>query len=102
MSWGLIAVLAVGTFALRIAGPVLRSRIHLSPNAVRLLGLAATALLVALAVTQTVYAGDGFAGWARVLGVGVAGLLIWRRAPFVVVVVGAAAATALLRVAGIS
>ena len=36
----------------------------------------------------------GFAGWARPTGVLVAAVLAWRRAPFVVVVVGAAAVTA--------
>ncbi|MFZ2176608.1 MAG: AzlD domain-containing protein [Rhodococcus sp. (in: high G+C Gram-positive bacteria)] len=97
MSWWMIGVLALGTFAFRLAGPLLRRRIHLSPLVVRRMGLAATALLVSLAATQTVYEGTGFAGWARVAGVAVAGILIWRRAPFVVIVVGAAAVTAVLR-----
>ncbi|NMM86300.1 branched-chain amino acid transporter [Rhodococcus sp. SRB_17] len=101
MSWWIIGLIALGTFGFRVAGPLLRERIHLSPRSVRMLGLGATALLVSLAATQTVYSGEGFVGWARVLGVAVAGVLIWRRAPFVVVVVGAAALTALLRLAGI-
>ncbi|MDV6265355.1 AzlD domain-containing protein [Rhodococcus globerulus] len=102
MSWWIIGLIALGTFGFRISGPVLRDRIHLSPRAVRMLGLGATALLVSLAATQAVYSGDGFAGWARVLGVAVAGVLIWRRAPFVVIVVGAATVTALLRLAGVT
>ncbi|MGC2007753.1 MAG: hypothetical protein WA689_23645, partial [Trebonia sp.] len=42
-----------------------------------------------------------FAGWARPAGVAAAGLLAARRAPFPVLVVVAAAVTALLRLAGI-
>lgn len=34
---------------------------------------------------------------ARFAGVAVSGILVWRRAPFVIVVVTAAAATALVR-----
>ena len=45
--------------------------------------------------------GHDFAGWARPAGVAAAGLLAARRAPFPVVVVVAAAVTALLRLAGI-
>ncbi|NEA91734.1 AzlD domain-containing protein, partial [Actinospica acidiphila] len=45
--------------------------------------------------------GGEFAGWARPAGVAVGGVLAWRRAPFVVVVLGAAAATAALRAAGV-
>lgn len=102
MSWWIIGLIGLGTFGIRIAGPLLRERIHLSPRTVRLLGLGATALLVSLAATQTIYDGDGFAGWARILGVGVAGVLIWCRAPFVVIVLGAAVTTAILRMVGVS
>jgi hypothetical protein len=45
--------------------------------------------------------GTGFAGIARPAGVLVGALLAWRRAPFVVVVLAAAATAALLRLAGI-
>ncbi|MYY81399.1 AzlD domain-containing protein, partial [Streptomyces sp. SID335] len=38
---------------------------------------------------------------ARPAGVLAGGVLAWRRAPFAVVVVGAAATTALLRLAGV-
>ncbi|MGN9775543.1 hypothetical protein ACTMS0_07180 [Micromonospora sp. H33] len=48
-----------------------------------------------------VYAG-GFAGWARPAGVLVGVLLAWRRAPFVLVVLGAAGTTALLRLLGVA
>ena len=59
-------------------------------------------LLVALAATSALLQGHGFAGWARPAGVLVAGILAARRAPFPVVVIAAAAVTALLRLAGVT
>jgi hypothetical protein len=46
--------------------------------------------------------GGGFAGWARPAGVLVGGVLAWRRAPFAVVVLGAAGTAAVLRLAGVA
>lgn len=94
-------VLALGTFAFRFAGPVLRTRVKLSPKAERLMALAAVVLLAALVAVSALTEGHGFAGVARPAGVLVAGVLAWRRAPFVLVVVAAAATAALLRLAGI-
>jgi branched chain amino acid efflux pump len=95
-------VLGAGTFAFRFAGPVLRSRIPLSPRVERLMGVAAVTLLATLVATTTLLEGHGFAGAARPAGVAVAGLLAWRGAPFVVVVVAAAAGTAVLRSIGVT
>ncbi|MBE1494165.1 branched-subunit amino acid transport protein [Amycolatopsis lexingtonensis] len=95
------AVLALGTFAFRFAGPVLRSRVKLSPKAQRLMALAAVVLLAALVAVSALTEGHGFAGFARPAGVLVAGVLAWRKAPFALVVVAAAATAALLRLAGV-
>jgi branched-subunit amino acid transport protein len=94
-------VLALGTFAFRFAGPVLRNRVKVSPRAERLMALAAVVLLAALVAVSTLTEGHGFAGFARPAGVLVAGVLAWRKAPFALVVVAAAATTALLRLAGV-
>ena len=51
--------------------------------------------------TAALMAGSEFAGLARPAGVLVGALLAWRRAPFVVVVIAAAAVAALLRLAGV-
>ncbi|MFI6877619.1 AzlD domain-containing protein [Streptomyces sp. NPDC050400] len=96
-----VLVLAAGTYAFRLAGPVLQGRVELPARVQELLGQAATVLLVALLATGALTAGHGFAGWARPAGVLVGGALAWRRAPFAVVVVGAAVVTALLRLAGL-
>lgn len=96
-----IAVLATGTFALRIAGPLLRSRIKVSPRFEAITGSAAACLLVAVAVTGAVFAGAEFAGWARAAGAGVGVLAALLRAPLPVVVILAAATAAGLRALGI-
>ncbi|MBZ4019510.1 branched-chain amino acid transporter [Streptomyces purpurogeneiscleroticus] len=96
-----ILVLAVGTYGFRLAGPLLRSRITFPPRAERLMETAAVVLLASLVATTGLMEGHEAAGVARPVGVAVAGLLAWRKAPFVVVVLGAAVVTALLRLAGI-
>jgi branched-subunit amino acid transport protein len=97
---GLIA-LSAGTFAFRFAGPVLRQRITFPPRAERLLEAAAVVLLAALVATTGLTKGPGFAGFARPAGVLVGGVLAWRKAPFLVVVLAAAATTAVLRLLGV-
>ena len=101
MTWVAVLVLAVGTYAFRLAGPVLRERLRVSQRVQRLLSLGAVALLGALVATAALVDGDGFAGWARPAGVAVGALAAWRRLPFVVVVVAAAATTAGLRAVGV-
>lgn len=96
-----IAVLGAGTFAFRFAGPVLRERLTITPYADRLIGLAVVVLLSALFVTATFLDGATFAGYARPAGVVVGGVLAWRRAPFVLVVVAAAVTAAGLRLLGV-
>ena len=96
-----IAALAALTYAFRFTGPLLRGRVTVPAAAERLFADLATVLLIALAATAALAAGDGVAGWARPAGVLVAGVLAARRAPFPVVVIAAAGVTALLRLAGV-
>ncbi|MGW1952263.1 AzlD domain-containing protein [Streptomyces sp. NPDC001920] len=98
----MILALAVGTYAFRLVGPVLHGRVELKPRVQELLAAGATVLLVALLATGALTEDGGFAGWARPAGVLVAGVLAWRRAPFAVVVLGAAGATAVLRAIGVA
>ena len=97
-----ILALAVGTYAFRLVGPVLHGRVELSARVQELLSAGAVVLLVALLATGALTEGGGFAGWARPAGVLAGAGLAWRRAPFVVVVLGAAGVTAVLRVAGVA
>jgi len=96
-----ILALAVGTYAFRLSGVVLRDRLDLPAGLRRVLPLAAAALLAALAATAALMENGAFAGVARPAGVLVGVVLAWRRAPFIAVVVAAAATAALLRLAGL-
>ena len=96
-----IATLSAGTYAFRLSGPLLRQRITFPPRITKLLEGAAVVLLAALAATTTLTEGHGFAGYARPAGVLVGGVLAWRKAPFLVVVIAAAATTAILRLLGV-
>lgn len=94
-------VLGVGTFAFRFAGPVLRTRVEISPRLEKLMAVSAIVLLTALVATAALLDGPEFAGFARPAGVAVGGVLAWRRAPFVVVVLAAALTAAGLRLLGV-
>jgi hypothetical protein len=104
-----ILVLAAGTYAFRLAGPLLRARLAkahggeaaLPPRLTELLSTAATVLLVALIATAALTDGGSFAGIALPAGVLTGGVLAWRKAPFVVVVVVAAVVAAGLRALGV-
>lgn len=91
--------LAVGTFVFRLVGPMMHTRIAFSPRARQLLEIAAVVLLAALVLLSGLTERHGFADYARPAGVAVGGVLAWRKAPFLVVVVAAAAVAALIRLA---
>lgn len=97
-----VAVLAAGTYLLRIAGPALRSRTAVSARTAATLDRAAIVLLAAVAITGAVYLGHDFAGWARPVGVGVGVLAAICRAPILVVVLLAIITTAALRACGVA
>ena len=97
-----MAILSVGTYLMRLGGAKLGSRLALSERSQALLSDAATVLLFSVALATTFYEGEHFAGMARVLGVGFAVFLAWRKMPLIVVIISAAVITALLRLAGLS
>jgi branched-subunit amino acid transport protein len=96
-----VLAIAVGTYGFRVAGPLLRDRVELSERIRTLLSTAAVVLLVALIATASLMDGRHLAGVALPAGVLVGGVLAWRKAPFVVVVLAAAACTAGLRLLGV-
>lgn len=97
-----LGILSAGTFAFRLSGPALRSRVTLPARTVRLLEVAAVVLLTALVAVTALTTRHSPAGYARPAGVLMAALLAWRNAPFIVIVFAAAATTALLRLLGVS
>jgi branched-subunit amino acid transport protein len=99
--WVIIVVVGVATVLFKAAGPVfVGSRVL--PERVRVVvELLAPVLLTSLIVTQT-FAGDGGVTLdARVPGVAVGALAVWRRVPLVLAMVIAAVVTAALRAVGV-
>lgn len=96
-----VLLLAAGTLALRLTGPALRQRIKISLEQQTLVDRAVCVLFCALVATSTLLQQGELAGPARPLGVLVAGILAWRRSPFVLTVLAAAGSTAGLRLLGV-
>jgi hypothetical protein len=95
--WVLIAALALATAALKLAGPLALGGRPLPGQALSVVELLASALLAALVVVETFGEGRSLVLDARVLGAAFAVIAAWRRAPMIVVVLGAAALTAVAR-----
>jgi hypothetical protein len=95
--WIAVAAVGVGTIALKGLGPALLGTRQLPERVADLAVLLAPTLLGALVVTQTLGGPDGLEVDARLVGVCAAGVALALRAPLIVVVVLAAAATAVTR-----
>ena len=95
--WIVVAVVGAATIAIKAAGPVLVGGRSLPPRALAVVRLLAPALLAALVVTQTLAVGDRLVLDARLVGVAVAAVALLFRAPLLLVVILAAASTALFR-----
>jgi branched-subunit amino acid transport protein len=95
--WTTIGVLAVVGAAIKATGPVLVGGRELPPWARRIIALLAPALLAALVVVDTFAAGKALVIDARAAGLAAAAIAVALRAPLIVTVVVAAAATALVR-----
>jgi branched-subunit amino acid transport protein len=87
------------SYVLKAVGPVCAGGRQLAPGLRRTLDLVAVPLLAALIAVQTLGTGPHYVLGARAPALAVAGVLVWRRAPFLVVVLAAAAVAALLRLA---
>jgi len=86
MSWTLLLALGGASYALKAVGPVLAGGRELGPRVRRTLDLVAVPLLAALILVQTLGTGHRLVLDARLPAVAVAAVLVWRRAPFLVVV----------------
>jgi uncharacterized membrane protein len=98
--WTLVIATAVGCYLLKLAGYLVPARALEHPRVRRLVELLPVALLAALVVVEALAAGrhlelDG----PRLAGFAVGAVAVWRRAPFLVVVVLAGLTAALLRLA---
>ena len=98
MTWVAILSGALGCYLLKLAGLSVPTRVLERPVVARVADLIPVALLAALVAVQVVATSDGgLAVDARTLGLVVAVALLLARAPFLVVVSGAALAAALVR-----
>ena len=99
-AWAVVILVGIATIAIKAIGPLMLGGKPLPPRVNRVVGLLAPALLAALVAINTFASGQQLTVDARVLGVAAACVAIWRRAPVLVVVVIAAAVTALARAVG--
>jgi len=87
-------------FGLKLIGYLAPGHWLETPRVTRVAALVTAALLAALLAVQTVVGGHRLVLDARIPAVAVAGVLLWRRAPFVMVVLAAALVAAGLRLIG--
>ena len=99
MSWVVIVGLVVGAYAFKALGVLGLGRIGGAATArlEPLTALIPAALFAALVAVQTLADGESLVIDARLWGVGAGAIAVWRRAPFVLVVVIAMAVTAFVR-----
>lgn len=98
MSWTLVLLLSAGSYLFKAVGLLALSGRDVPAPVLRFVGLLPPALLAALIVVQTIGADGGALRLdARIVGLLVAGVAVWRRAPFLVVVVSGMVTAALLR-----
>jgi hypothetical protein len=97
-TWIIVGATVVGCYLLKLAGYLVPARVLDAPQIRRLVELLPVALLAALVVVEGLAAGRrlDFDG-ARLAGVGVAAVAVWRRAPFLLVIVLAGVTAALVR-----
>lgn len=94
-----LAACALG-FITKYLGYLVPESLVDGPRRSRVIGLLPVALLAGLLVTQTVGGDDGIVLDARLAAVGLAVVLMWLRANFIIVIFGAAALAAVLRALG--
>jgi branched-subunit amino acid transport protein len=97
VSWAALLAFAAGSYALKAVGPLVLGDREPSPRVAQVLALLAVPLLAALIVVQTLGDGRELVLDARVPALAAAALCVWRRAPFIVTVLVAAAVAAGLR-----
>ncbi|WP_062134760.1 AzlD domain-containing protein [Demequina aestuarii] len=97
-----VAIVAAGllAWATKYAGHVVPEEWLENPRVHRIAAFVTVSLLAALFGVQAFTSGSAIVLDARVAAVAVAAVLLWRRAPFIVVVFAAAAVAAGLRLLG--
>ncbi len=102
MIWVGVLATSLGCYLLKFAGLAIPQRYLAAPRIQTVVGVIPIALLAALTAVQVFGQGQGLTIDARAAGLVFAIAALLLRAPFIVVVVGAAAVAALLRAVGAS
>lgn len=97
MTWAAILVAGAGCYLLKLAGLSVPAAVLEHPVVQRVADLLPVALLAALIGVQVLADGPHLVVDARLVGLGVAVVALLLRAPFIVVVLAAAVAAALVR-----
>ncbi len=95
--WLTVLAASAGCYVLKLAGLLVPVRVLEQPRVARIADLIPVALLSALVAVQVLSTGQQLTLDARAVGLGSAVVLLLLRAPFLMVVFGAALATALVR-----
>jgi len=95
--WGFVLAGSLVVLALKLAGYLIPQHLVEGPALSRVAGLVTVALLASLVVSQTIGGEGGVMLDARVPAAAAAGVMLWLRTPFIVVILGAAVIAALLR-----
>ena len=96
--WWIVGGTVVGCYLLKLAGYLVPARVLEHGRARRLVELVPVALLAALVVVEAIANGSHYdLDGPRLAGVAVGAVAVWRRAPFLVIVVAAAVTAAVLR-----
>jgi branched-subunit amino acid transport protein len=95
--WGVVLAASVGCYALKLAGLSVPARVVEHPWVSRVVEFVPAALLAALVAVQAVTSGRALVLDGRLVGLAVAALALALRAPFIVVLVLAGAAGALVQ-----
>jgi branched-subunit amino acid transport protein len=100
VTWTAIVVAGIGCYLLKLAGLSVPASVLERPVVRRVAGLIPVALLSALVAVQIFSSGHRLVLDERAAGLAAAAALLVLRAPFLLVVLGAAVTAALLRLAG--
>jgi branched-subunit amino acid transport protein AzlD len=95
--WSALLLGSLGCYVLKLLGLSVPPRVLAHERVRAIADLLPVALLSALLATQTFAVGHHLEIDARGIGLLAAAVLVWRRAPFLLVVAGAVVATALVR-----
>ena len=101
MSWAAVIALCGAAYALKLVGALAASRVEDGEAAGGRLDVLVVPVIAGLIAVQVLGDGRAVVLDARLPAMLVAAVLIWRKAPLLLVVVAAGATAALLRAAGL-